>query len=202
MNKSERRIKVANLLREGELSSKEIAEKLGIKTNLISPIISELRTQGKIHSVSPRKFVWGIRNENGKNDFLINKNEWVHLEAYELKIFFKESYTFSGYSENGDMYFENHSTFELYRDNELLIPIKVLWQPGEEGKDKKTITKFNNGEEITKIILNYTVVSSKSIKLKIRYKRTELTETERNVQKEHEEERRKELSKWLKNNFL
>ena len=178
MNKSERRIKVANLLKEEELSSKEIAEKLGIETNLVSPIISELKKQGKIHSISPRKFAWGIRHENGQNEFLINKNEWVELEKYKLKVFYKNAYTFSGYSENGDWYYENHSLFEFYRDNQLLIPINVLWLDKEKGKEKETLAEVNNGEEVFKIILKYTVVSSKSIKLKIRYKRTEIKLTE------------------------
>jgi len=203
MNKTERRIKVANLLKEEELSSKEIAKKLGIETNLVSPIISELKKQGKIHSISPRKFVWGIRHENGRNEFLINKNEWVELEEYKLKVFYKNAYTFSGYSENGDWYHENHSVFEFHRDNQLLIPIDVLWLDKEKGKEKEILTEVNNGEEVFKIILKYTVVSSKSIKLKIRYKRTEikLTENEKKAIQEKEEDVKKQISSWMEENF-
>ena len=203
MNKSERRIKVANLLKEEELSSKEIAEKLGIETNLVSPIISELKKQGKIHSISPRKFVWGIRHENGRNEFLINKNEWVELEEYKLKVFYKNAYTFSGYSENGDRYYEHHSVFEFHRDNQLLMPIDVLWLDKEKGKEKEILTEVNNGEEVFKIVLKYTVVSSKSIKLKIRYKRTEikLTENEKEILQEKEEDVKKQISSWMEENF-
>lgn len=203
MNKTERRIKVANLLKEEELSSKEIAKKLGIETNLVSPIISELKKQGKIHSISPRKFVWGIRRENGRNEFLINKNEWVELEEYKLKVFYKNANTFSGYSENGDRYYENHSVFEFHRDNQLLIPIDVFWLDKEKGKENETLTEVNNGEEIFKIILKYTVFSSKSIKLKIRYERTEIkmTENEKKAIQEKEEDIKKQISSWMEENF-
>ena len=201
MNKSDRRIKVANLLRQEELSSKEIAEKLGVKTNLVSPIISELRRQGKIHSVLPRKYVWGIRHESGKNTFLINKDEWVELDVYKLKIFYKKSYTFRGYSESGELYFENHSLFEFYRDNQLLIPIEVFGQPEDKGNEIETQTEFNIGEEIIRINLKCTVVSSKTIKIKVRYKSTNLTAAEIKLQKEQEDEMRKELQKWMNNNL-
>lgn len=203
MNKSERRIKVANLLAEEELTSKEIAEKLGVAISIVSPIIVELKKQGKIHSISPRKFKWGIRHENGQDEFTIKKNEWVELEKYELKVFYKNAYTFSGYTENGEWYYENHSLFEFHRDNKELISIDVIWLNNEKGEEKEIQTKASTGEEIFRIILKYTVISTNAIKLKIRYERKEikLTETERKAIKEQEAEVKKQISNWMEKNF-
>jgi hypothetical protein len=203
MNKSERRIKVANLLVEEELSSKEIAKKLGAAINKVSPIIVELKKQGKIHSITPRKFVWGLRHENGQDEFSIKKNEWVELEKYELKVFYKNAYTFSGYTENGEWYYENHSLIEFHRDNKELISIDVIWLDKEKGEEKEIQTEASTGEEIFRIILKYTVISTNAIKLKIRYERKEikLTETERKAIKEQEAEVKKQISNWMEKNF-
>jgi hypothetical protein len=203
MNKSERRIKVANLLVEEELSSKEIAKKLGAAINKVSPIIVELKKQGKIHSITPRKFVWGIRHENGQDEFSIKKHEWVELEKYELKVFYKNAYTFSGYTENGEWYYENHSLIEFHRDNKELISIDVIWLDKEKGEENEIQTEASTGEEIFRIILKYTVISTNAIKLKIRYERKEikLTETERKAIKEQEAEVKKQISNWMEKNF-
>jgi len=190
-------------LKEEELSSKKIAEKIGLARNMVSPIIVELKKQGKIHSISPRKFVWGIRHENGQNEFLIKENEWVELEKYKLKVFYKNAYIFFGYNENGGKYFENHSIFEFYRDNKKLISMEVLWFDKERGKEKETLTEVSNGDEILRINLKHTIVSFKAIKLKIMYERKEikLTGTEKKDIKERENVAEKQISNWMEENF-
>jgi len=202
MNKSEIRIKITDLLKEEELSSKEIGEKLGVETKLVSPIISELKKQGRIHSVSPRKFFWGIRHENEQNEFLIKKYEWVKLEKYELKIFYKATYTFSGYSEN-EHYVENHSVFEIHRGDKVLMPIDVIWFDNEKGKRNEVLTEVSTHEEIFRIILKYTAVSSNSMKIMVKYERREvkLSESEKKAVKEEEDEIRKQISNWMEENF-
>ncbi len=202
MNKSEIRIKIADLLKEEELSSKEIGEKLGVETNLVSPIISELKKQGRIHSVSPRKFFCGIRHENEQNEFLIKKSEWVKLEKYELKVFYKDTYTYSGYSEN-EYYSENHSVFEFHRGDKVLMPIDVIWFDNEKGKRNEVITEVRTHEEFFRIILKYTAVSSNSMKIIVKYERTEvkLSENERKEIKKEEDEMRKQISNWMEENL-
>ena len=174
MNKSERRTVIVDLLKKEELSSSEIAEKIGVSISKVSPIIVELKKQGKIHSFSSGKFVWGMRSENEQNKFIIKQNEWVDLKKYKLKVFYKKSYTFSSYNENGEEYYENHTTFEFYRDNDILIPIDVLWSDNERGKEVETIVKVCNMDEEFVIKLEYTAISLKKMKLKIRYERKEL----------------------------
>lgn len=174
MDKSERRIKVADLLKEEELSSREIAEKIRVPINQVSPIIVELKKQGKIYSISPRKFVWGIRKESGDNEFIIKKNEWVELEKYKLKVFYKNSYTFSGYNENGEDYYEEHSIFEFYRDNKELISIEILWFENEKWKEEEAIKEVSTWDEYFKINMKYTIVSLNAIKLKVTYEKKEI----------------------------
>jgi hypothetical protein len=202
MNKSEIRIKITDLLKVEELSSKEIGEILGVETNIVSSIISELKKQGRIYSASPRKFFWGVRHENGQDEFLIKKYEWVKLEKYELKIFYKDTYTFSGYSEN-EHYFENHSVFEFHRGDKVLMPIDVIWFDNEKGKRNEVLTEVRTHEENFRIILEYTAVSSNSMKIMVKYERTEvkLSEGERKAIKEDENEIRKQISNWMEENF-
>lgn len=139
MNKTKRKKRVMNLLSKEELSSKEIAERMGIPINLISSIISELKKQGKIYSISPRKYLLGIRKENSENDFLIEKNEWVNLIDCGLKIWYKELYTFSGYdNEEGKYYYENNSVFDIYQGNNIIDSSIILtWTDNKIGIENK-----------------------------------------------------------------
>ncbi|MGC9375262.1 MAG: hypothetical protein ACP5DQ_09505 [Bacteroidales bacterium] len=203
MNKSERTKAIVDLLKKEELSSSEIAKKVGVSINKVSPIMVELKKQGKIHSISPKKFIWGMRSESGQNKFIIKLNEWVDLKEYKLKVFYKNAYTFSGYNENGEGYFENHSTFEFYRNNDILIPIEVLWFDEEMGKKVTTIAKVCDKDEKFMIKLESTAISLKKMRLKIMYERKELklTQSEKKEIVEKENEAKKRISNWLEANF-
>ena len=203
MNKSERRKAIVDLLKKEELSSSEIAKKIGVSISKVSPIMVELKKQGKIHSISPKKFIWGMRSENGHNKFIIKLNEWVDLKKYKLKVFYKNAHTFSGYNENGEGYYENHSTFEFYRDNNILIPIEVLWVDEEREKEVETIVKVSDIDEEFMIKLESTSISLKKMKLKIMYERKEqkLTQSEKEEIVEKENEAKKRISNWMEANF-
>jgi predicted XRE-type DNA-binding protein len=203
MNKSEIRKAIVDLLKKKELSSSEIAEKIGVSISKVSPIMVELKKQGKIHSISPKKFIWGMRSENGHNKFIIKLNEWVDLKKYKLKVFYKNAYTFSGYNENGDEYFENSSTFEFYRDNDILIPIEVLWVDEESEKEVEAIVTVSDIDEEFVIKLVSTAISLKKMKLKIMYERKEqkLTQSEKEEIVEKENEAKKRISNWMETNF-
>lgn len=203
MNKSERITAIIDLLKKEELSSNEIAKMIGVSISKVSPIIVELKKQGKIYSFSPRKFVWGMRSENGQNDFIIKQNEWVELKKYKLKVFYKNVYTFSGYNENGEVYYENHSTFEFYRENDILLPIDVMWSDNEVGEKGDMKVGVCNMDEEFVIKLEYTAISLKKMKLKIRYDRKELnlTETEKKEIVEKENKVKKQISNWMEKNF-
>lgn len=203
MNKSERRKLIVDLLKKEELSSSEIAKKIGVSISKVSPIMVELKKQGKIYSISPKKFIWGMRSENGHNKFIIKLNEWVDLKKYKLKVFYKNAYTSSGYNENGERYYENHSTFEFYRDNDILIPIEVLWVDVDREKEVNTIVKVSDIDEAFMIKLESTAISLKKMKLKIMYERKEqkLTQSEKEEIVEKENEVKKRISNWMETNF-
>jgi predicted XRE-type DNA-binding protein len=203
MNKSERIKAIIDLLKKEELSSSEIAKKIGVSISKVSPIMVELKNQGKIHSISPKKFIWGMRSENGHNKFIIKLNEWVDLKKYKLKVFYKNAYTFSGYNESGEGYYENHSTFEFYRDNDILIPIEVLWGDEERENEVETIVKVSDIDEEFMIKLESTAISLKKMKLKIMYERKEqkLTQSEKEEIAEKENKAKKRISNWMEANF-
>jgi HSP20 family molecular chaperone IbpA/predicted XRE-type DNA-binding protein len=195
MNKSERRTVIIALLKKEELSSSEISKRIGVSISKVSPIIVELKKQGKIHSFSPGKFVWGMRSENEQNKFIIKHNEWVDLKKYKLKVFYSNFYAFLIRNENGEEYYENHSTFEFYSDNNILISIDVLWFDNERGKEVETITEVCDKDEEFVIKLECTAISLKKMELKIRYERKELklTQTEKKEIVEKENENRKQI---------
>jgi biotin operon repressor len=203
MNKSERRTIIVDLLKKEELSSSEIAKKLGLSITEVSPIIVELKKQGKIHSFSPKKYVWGMRSEDDQNKFIIKQNEWVDLEKSKLKVFFKNTYTYNGCNENGEMHYENLSVFEFYRDNDILIPIEVPWYDSEIGKDLGKIVEVCDMDEEFAIKLEYTPISLKKMNLMIRYDRKErnLTQAEINEIVEKENATRKQISNWMEAYF-
>lgn len=203
MNKSERRKAIVDLLKKEELSSSEIAKKIGVSISKVSPIMVELKKQGKIHSISPKKFIWGMRSENGHNKFIIKLNEWVDLKKHKLKVFYKNAYTFSGNNENGEGYYENYSTFEFYRDNDILISIEVLWVDEEREKEVETIVKVSDIDEEFMIKLESTAISLKKMELKIMYERKEqkLTQSEKEEIVEKENEAKKRISNWMETNF-
>jgi len=197
MDKNERRKQIIDLLKKEDLTSKELAERINTPIKYVSPIISELMKQGEIYTFSPRRFRWGIRKESGIKSFVIFEREWVELVVLGLKIWFK------GVSSDRIPYDEenyclnNYSLFEIYENQNLLNShIRLAWNENEIRKEM-TYTLESN---IFKLTLIYSAISDKSMQIRVKYEKHELKpETKEDIEKINEA--KKQISKWMEENF-
>lgn len=159
MNTEDKRI-IINLLKNGELSSREIADKTDILIKEISLFISELKKQGKIHRSSPKKYLWGLRIENSENEFIMSKYDWVYLPDIGVKLYYKNLCSFQGWNDDG-LYIEYTSEVDIYRDHELFLPLRLLWY--DNGLKKGY--EFSSEAKNFNLNLSYVPLSKTKIKI-------------------------------------
>ena len=159
MNTEDKRL-IINLLKNEELSSREIAEKTGITIKEISLYISDLKKQGKIYRSSPKKYRWGLRIENSENEFIMSKYDWVYLSDIGVKLYYKNLCSFQGWNDDG-FYIEYTSEVEIYCDHELFLTLGLLWYDYGLKKCYKFSTEGKN------CILNLSYIPLSKTKIKI-----------------------------------
>jgi hypothetical protein len=196
MDKNERRNLILNLLTTNELSTKEIADRIGIPTNLVSPIISEFKRQGKIYSILPQKYTCGIRKENSKNEIVIEKYEWIELIDYGIKIWYEKLNTFSGIDAEGYYYQSMDSDLNVYQNGTIIDSLSLPWDKDDIGIAKEYSTECSSH----KLFVIYHVISDKFIKIKVTFQKKK--EKKLTVKEQEEKEKsRKKISDWMNEYF-